>query len=291
MAGKFMNKETVESEAQRLGVDLTGLTWPQKQKAVMAAQAAEPKETIVDPGAVADFRAALYEATGNEGFAPKDEPKEEEVTDLTQFFEDDPEEIGTPVIPGTPVLIRGKYDPMDDLRGKTVTICPEMAPTSIQLFGYDEELEDEISVEEVVHDIDHLQFRAGQDTINGTYNILGKTGKKVVARTALPKEGAGIYFTFDKDIVPRVRFQGREGYLWTHQRLSNIKQLLIDSGYYEKYKDRFVDEPFIWHAAGKLLVCDINLVHSIFAEIEATEQQRRIRQAANDEFIRNQMVR
>ena len=288
MAGRFMNKETLEAEAQRLGVDLTGLTWPQKQKAVMAAQ---DNETATDEEFDTAVRAALYELTGNEGFAPKEEPDQDENTDLTQFFEDEPEEIGSPVIPGEPVLIRGKYDPMADLRGKTVMICPEMARTPIQLFGYDEVLEDEVTVEEVVHNIDSLKFRAGQDTINGTYNIIGKTGKKVVARTALPKEGAGIYYTFDKDLVPRVIFEGREGYLWTHQRLANIKQLLIDSGYYQKYKDRFVDEPFIWHAAGKLLVCDIGLVHSIFDEIEAIEEEKRVNQKVNREFMRNQMVR
>lgn len=269
MAGQFMNKEQLESEAARLGVDLEGLTWPQKQKAVMAARSKEAEANLNIP------------------FLPDDS---EVMTDLTQALEDDPEEMGTPVQPGTPVYIRGKYDPMEDLRGKTVMICPEMAATDIQLFGYEEVLGDEVVLEEVKYDIgDARNIPASKDMASSTYRVTGNTGKKVVAQSALPKEGAGITFTFDKDIVPVVHWQGRVGYLWTHQRLSNIKQLLIDSGYYNKYKDRFVDEPFIWHAAGKLLACDINLVHSIFREIEDAEQARFIQAKQNKAFVESQL--
>lgn len=265
MAGRFMDKETIESEAKRLGVDLTGLKWPEKQQAIMNAQSKEKEGNVLT---------------------------EEDVPEISRRILGD--EIVSKIVEesaGEEVLVHVEDDdPMSDLRGKKVLICPEMAPTSRQLFGYEEELDEEITVEEVVHDVD-AAYKASKDMVTGTYKVTGKTGKKVVAQTALPKEGCGITFRPDKDIVPVATFKGRSGYLWTHHRLPNIKGLLIESGYYEEYKDRFKDEPAIWHSGGKILACDISLVHSIFQQIEDKERDKRIQREQNSAFIRNQMER
>lgn len=252
MGGRFMDKATVLSEAERLGVDVEGLSWPKMQSAVMAAQ--------------------RYEQNVCNVIVPAEEDEAPQET------------------PGDPVWIHVARDPMEDMRGKTLMICPEMAPTSVQLLGYDEELGEELIVEEVTHDIGGAQFTAGKTEVSGTYRVMGKSGKKVVAQTALPKEGSGIYFRPDVDLVPTTTFQGRTGYLWTHHSLPNVKQLLIESGYYEDYRHRFQDEPFIWHSAGKLLACDINLVHSIIREIERKERDRRLQAAQQRRFIDEQMT-
>lgn len=276
MGGRFMDKETLEAEAARLSVDLEGLTWPQKQSAVMEAQREEVDHVASQLGLqaskvhedVASFEITAFASTPSGA-------------------DRDGDDLGMPVAQ-EPVVIHVPRDPMEDMRGKTLMICPEMAATANQLFGYDEVLDDELLVEEVVHDVD-AAYKAGRDELNGTYNIVGRTGKKVIAKTALPKEGAGIYFTPDRDWVPRVRWRGREGYLWTHQSLPNIKALLIQSGYYEDYRSRFTGEPTIWHAAGKILACDINLVESIFREIERRERERKVQQSQATAFIENQM--
>jgi hypothetical protein len=161
-------------------------------------------------------------------------------------------------------------DPLAQYENKEVLIAPEMAPTKTQLIKYNEELGDEVIVEEKHFEVGHVQ----KNLETGTYHIKEKTGNKTVAQSTLPKQNAAILFSPGKDIVPRVRFNKREGYLWTHHRLPNIKVLLQESGYYEKFKDRFVDEPAIWYSAGKLLTCDIGLVHSIFQEIEEDVKRR-----------------
>lgn len=278
MAGRFMDKETVEAEANRLGVNLEGLTWPQKQGAVMAAQREEREA---------------------ENLVTKKKTKEskEEVRDLTEseirtiIFNKDVDDPFVPIIDPSKeiyVHIENPEDPMEEMRGKTVMIAPEMAQTTRQLFGYDEVLDDDVQVEEVIQGLDINNNARGEQT-DGTLRIIGKTGKKVIARTALPKEGAGITFRPDKDRVPVVTFQGRSGYLWTHHRLPNIKQLLLESGYYEDYRNRFQDEPFVWHAAGKLLVCDIQLAESVLRDIERKAREERVRVKQNDAFIRSQL--
>lgn len=260
MAGRFMDKETLEAEAERLQLDLTGLKWPQKQKAVLDAQRLE-KEGPVDIQGTID-RAA-------------EEFKQHDAKEAVHSIQQEPVHVKVDV----------PNDPMADMRGKKVMICPEMAETPNQLFGYEEELDEELLVEEVRHDVDSA-YKAGKDLVTGTYTVKERTGRKVIAHTALPKQGCGINFRPDKDLVPVVTSHGRKGYLWTHHRLPNIKQLLIESGYYEDYRKRFQDEPFIWHASGKILCCDIQLAESVIRDIEKREAEARAMREQNAEFIR-----
>lgn len=181
-------------------------------------------------------------------------------------------------------------DFMERVRGKKLIICPEMAATSIQLFGYEEELGDDLIVEEATFDISNTGLSASKNLANGTFNVTGKTGKKVVAQSGMPKEGCEISFRPDIDWFPVCTFQNRSGYLWTHHRLPNVKHALMASGYYEDYRDRFKDEPFIWHSGGKLLACDINLVHSVMREIEHKARDQKVADAQRSSFI-DQSVR
>lgn len=311
MAGRFMDKETLEAEAERLQLDLTGLKWPQKQKAVLDAQRLEkegkpitnvlqenlsnadtdgdahlPKTAKeLNESEVKRFIENLNSDTVSEfeldRIADKAEEHYRQMAEekyLKQKKQQDPVHVHVDV----------PYDPMDRMRGKQVMICPEMAPTPNQLFGYEEELDEEIIVEEVKHDVDSA-YRAGMDLVTGTYTVKEKTGKKVKAHTALPKQGCGIYFRPDVDRVPVVVSQGRRGYLWTHHRLPNIKQLLIESGYYEDYRNRFKDEPYVWHASGKILCCDIQLAEAVLRDIERKHAETRVIRDQNAEFIRKTM--
>lgn len=259
MAGRFMKKEVLESEAKRLDVDLTGLTWPQMQKAVLDA--------LDDEQAGKDI-------------------SQDSMDKIVQVIEESP-------IPSKEVTVHVHVDDVDFMervRGKKLIICPEMAPTSTQLFGYEEELGDDLIVEETLFNIDNTGLSAAKDLATGTFTVTGKTGKKVKAKCGMPKEGCEISFRPDIDWFPVCRFQGREGYLWTHHRLPNVKHVLMSSGYYEDYRDRFKDEPFIWHSGGKLLACDINLVHSVMREIERKAKEQKVADAQRSEFINRSMV-
>lgn len=272
----FMDKETLEAEAARLHVNLEGLKWPQKQQAVFAAQTREKNGEPIewpDSGGDMPLEPGPFFSSGMQEKLSKSDPDGDDIS-----------------IPQEPVHVHVDvpFDPMDGMRGKRVLICPEMAATPNQLFGYEEELDEEIVVEEVRHDVDSA-YRAGKDLVTGTYTVKEKTGKKVVAHTALPKLGCGVEYYPDRDWVPVVTYKGRKGYLYAHHRLPHIKQLLLESGYYEDYKHRFQHEPNVWHAAGKLLCCDINLANSVLREIEKRVAEDKVRREQNAEYIRRQL--
>lgn len=256
VAGKFMKKEILYEEAERLGVDLSGLTWPQMQKAVIDAQDSEKAS----------------------------EARSKEIlTQITQALKEE-------AVPGEEITVRVPLDDndlMERMKGKTLVICPEMAATPIQLFGYEEELGDELEVEEMTFDPMDGSLSTNKDLATGTYKIKGKTGQKVKAKVGLPKEGCGITFRPDVDWFPVCTFQGHTGYLWTHHRLPNVKDALIKSGNYEKYRERFKHEPDIWHSGGKLLACRIDLVHSIMQEIEAEAKKKHEEEKQREAFYQS----
>lgn len=156
-------------------------------------------------------------------------------------------------------------------KGTKFTLIPELAPDATRAIHYDEELGDDLIVEEKYYDIRNLDNEVGDNNIaSGTYAIKGKTGRKVVAESALPKENPGWEFTVGQDLVPVVTWGNKRGYRWIY-----VKKLLMDSGYYHQFKNRF-KQPYIWYAAG-ILVCDIGLTESVFREIMDLEKTKRMR--------------
>lgn len=158
---------------------------------------------------------------------------------------------------------------ISDYKGKTILISPEIRATRYQRFKYDEELDDDLEIEEAMYDGTTLDQR-NTDNASGTYIVRGKTGKKVVAQSTLPKINAAITFRPDHDMFRVLTYEGKSGYQYTH-----VKQVLRQSGYWEDYKRYFQDEPNIWYAAGKQLCCDIGVVHHVMKEIEKRERQKR----------------
>mgnify|MGYP007012508138 CR=1 FL=1 len=158
-----------------------------------------------------------------------------------------------------------------NIPNKTVILAPEIKATSVQLIKYDEELGDDLTVEEVSFKDEFGMKPIERDLNYGTYKVKGSSGRKVIAQSTIPKENAGVTYNPARDLVPRVTYDGKTGYIYTHQSYPNIKQLLMDCGQYPKYKHLFSAKEHpenIWYAAGKLLVCSIPMVHYIFDEIE-----------------------
>ena len=189
----------------------------------------------------------------------------------------------------------------DAYKGRQIFISPELAPERYRLLKYEEDLGEDINIVErhfemnmatdEVYDIsgDKIsydgQVDASHDYATGTYKVLGKSNKHVMAMSSVPKENYGSGMTIGVDYVPVVTWQGKAGYLWTHQTYPNVKALLQESGYYHEYKDLFTREPNIWYVAGKTLACDIGLVHKIFREIEEKEARKRSEEMAYRERL------
>ena len=158
------------------------------------------------------------------------------------------------------------------LKGRII-IAPEIRQTQYQLLKYDEELGDEVEVEEKYYDINNMtQVKASKGYETSTYNIKStRGGRKVVAQSTIPKENAAMYIDHSLPIaVPVVEFNGRRGYLWKHWMLPNVKQLLMESGNYEKYADVFDSKKHpenLWYATG-IMAASIPAVHSVMRQIE-----------------------
>ncbi len=240
----YRSKEDCQAEAERLGIDWHDMSWPELQKEVSKALKLEEM-----------------------GMAPRQaEPAKEENRK------------------------ERKHELIEDYAGKTIYLAPELLPERYRLLKYDEDLGPDYEVVERHFDIgdnDQVYDSSGKmedsrtqidqfhDYTTGTYRLKKRSDRRVTALSSVPKENAGMFFRPGIDYATVVTWKGRAGYLWNHWRYPNVKALLMESGYYQEYKDRFVNEPNVWYAAGKMLVCDPHLVHQVLKEIEDKEAKKR----------------
>ena len=250
----YRKKEDWLAEAERLGIDVSDLDWPSLQKVVSQALKREEYGILDQETEVTK----VYE----------------EIQDIAKQIEEKPKSGG--IIGKLKKKIAPEEESLKQFSGQEIKIAPEIYPNAQRAVHYREELGNELIIDEKHYDIRGLEFTTGTNVDSGTYIIKGKTGERVVATSAIPKEQPGLFFRPDMDYAVVVVFMGRAGYLWTHHRLPNIKALLRESGYYEEYRSMFKDEPNIWYSAG-LLCCDPSVVHHVFKEIEEKERIKRER--------------
>ena len=254
----FISKELLLSEAERLGIDLTGMSWHEQQKVVQEAMKAD--EPVNDK--------------------PELVGKDVESTYVDEIAELKAEIARLKAEAGEPEASKGKEEVEINLPRQRIILAPQIQPTNIQLIKYDEELGQDIDVEEVYYDVsEHSRVATAKDMSTGTYRIKGTKNRKVVAQSTIPKQNAGVDFEWWEDdfVVITDPSTGKKGYPWTHQSYHNVKQLLMDTGYYFEYKDLFkaaLHPENVWYSAGKMLVCDINMVRNVMREIEMKEQQK-----------------
>lgn len=216
------------AEAKRLGVDISGLSWPEMQKVVKEALERERLGVNPDRGNTVD-------------------------TD------------GDPV---PKKRKRKKIDPLDasNYKFEETVLAPELFPDANRIIRYEEELGDEVEIEEKsfmgMEGQGRINYGMSRDYATGTYRIKGKTGRKVKAEASIPKENAGRTFDANKDWFEVVEFQGRRGY-----RFSQFKAALRKTGYYEDYKKELCKEPNVFYLTGILCV-SIPVAHHIMGEIE-----------------------
>lgn len=151
-----------------------------------------------------------------------------------------------------------------------VRISTEIPTLKCNVMKYEEELGDAYDTSD--RSMSFGMF-GGDDRVtemSRTYEIRKKAGKKVIAESTAPTVNTGLYYDPTEGWFPIVEFNGRKGYLFTHHKLINVKSALLESGYWEKYKDMFNGEKHpenIWMAGTKMLACSIPLVNYIIKEI------------------------
>lgn len=163
-------------------------------------------------------------------------------------------------------------------RHKARLLAPGIKPTPYQFIKYDEELGDEMTVEERSFDLGDFRTPTARDTMTGTYQVKGKTGRKVIAQSTIPQVNVKITYDPEVDIVPVGEWNGKRGYIFDHPKYPCVKGLLERSGYWQEYRDKFIavgaNANNVWYAAGKMELCDIYLVNNIFFEINNREKAR-----------------
>ena len=238
----YRNKEACLQEAERLGLDVSNMTWPELQKAVSKALALEELGNLNSdtPG-----KKPVKVAVDDDG-------------DFTRYY------VGKTVLL-SPELKPERYRLLkyDEVLGPDF----EVEERKFDIDGNDQVYD--ISGGKVDYDNVIDSFH---DYTTGTYRLKKRKDRQVVAMSSVPKENSGMYIRPGIDPAVVVTWGGRVGYLWKHWRYPNVKALLQESGYYQDYKHLFKDEPNVWYAKGQL-VCDPNLVMKVLSEIEDRAQE------------------
>lgn len=261
----FMSKEELINQAEQLNVDLTGLSYAKQQAEVAKARKdaglpvwgkgeAMPRKNI-DP--IPDYQMA--KVLENEA-----ELRANSVYNNTKSEE---AKLRAKKLMGN----RDPLNPLTQYNNKTILIAPEIKPT-VKTLAYQEDLGDELDIDVIELDPDTVDnVSEGQEWNTQTYKIKGKTGRKVKAKSHLPKQQPMLFFRPDIDIVPVAELLGRKGYLFKHTTMPCIKTLLIESGYYEEFKKEFSNNNNMFYLGG-LLCCDIGFTNHILSIIEKKAQ-------------------
>lgn len=282
----FLNKEQVERFAKVTGIDMSGMTWQQKQKAVSdylkEHDIKKPFFLIGEDGSekVADWDGPeVREEEARVAAVKIAREKDAEIAKLKAELEKAKAEQPVPQVP---VLFdRGKNVPepsIEDYENVVLIASPEQRPTQYQKNKWYESVGTQKNTEEISFDVGKQSpFRDRESgTRNATYRIID-TGRKVEAESTMPKYSALITYRPTRDLCAIAEYGGHRGYLWTHQRLPNIRALLEQMGAYEEFKEEWQKQPGRMFYLAGLLCCDISFTDSMMQRI-----QRELRKRGDD---------
>ena len=254
----YRNKEDCLKEAERLGLDVTGMSWSELQKAVSDALKREELGVLDKPTTPAKIVEEVRTKAEADPLFPY----------LDKMILISPE-----LLPERYRLV--KYD--EDLG-------PEMEVVE-RTFDINRETDQvyDVSGGVVPHE---NQIDTYHDYTTGTYRIKERSERRVKGMASVPKENPMLSFRPGVDWATVVTFKGKSGYLWKHWRYPNVSALLKAAGdeYYQKYRKVFKDQPNVWYACGHL-VCDPYLVHRVLKEIEEDAKDKAVKQRAMREHL------
>lgn len=266
----FLNKEQVERYASVAHLDLTGMTWQQKQKAINDHM---KREGVKDPMAVI----CGGDVDGDKQSVADD--RDAEIARLKAELEKAKAEQPVPQVPV--VFEKGRNQPqpsIEDYENVVLIASPEQRPTQYQKNKWYENVGTQKDTEEISFDVGKQSPFHGREsgTKNATYRITD-TGRKVEAESTMPKYSALITYRPTRDLCAIAEYGGHRGYLWTHQRLPNIRDLLEQMGAYEEFKEEWQKQPGRMFYLAGLLCCDISFTNSMMDRI-----QRELRKRGDD---------
>ena len=242
----YRKKEDCIREAERLGIDVSGMDWPTLQRTVSSALKAEEL----------GIEMAVDKSTSD------DKPVKKIIDDPLIPYLDKNILISPELSPERYRLV--KYD--EDLGSEL----------EVEEREFDIDRETDEVFDKSGGKINHSnQIDAYHDYTTGTYRIKNRSERRVMGMASVPKENPQLSFRPGIDWATVVTFKGKSGYLWKHWRYPNVSALLKEAGdeYYQKYRKVFKEQPNVWYACGHL-VCDPYLVHQVLHEIQEDAQQR-----------------
>lgn len=267
----FLNKAQVESYASAAHLDLNGLTWQQKQKAINDHMRSngikdpmrfiETLNTPMDPSL--DMVEEIDDAMNNR------------IKELERQLE---EARSNQPVPQVPVVFeKGRNVPqptIEDYENVVLIASPEQRPTKYQKGKWYENVGTQKDTEEISFDVGKASpFHDRESgTKNATYRITD-TGRKVEAESTMPKYSALLTYRPTKDLVAIAEYGGHKGYLWKHHRLPNVKNLLEQMGAFEEFKEEWQKQRKIFYLAG-LECCDIPFTEYMFEKIQRELRKR-----------------
>lgn len=282
----FLNKKQVERYAAAAHLDLTGMTWQQKQKAISDHMKRngikDPLFLVQDDGTekIADWNGPeVREEETRIATMKTAREKDAEITRLKAELEKAKAEQPVPQVP---VLFdKGKNIPqptIEDYENVVLIASPEQRPTQYQKNKWYENVGTQKDTEEISFDVGKQSPFHDREagTKNATYRVTD-TGRKVEAESTMPKYSALITYRPTRDMCAVAEYGGHRGYLWTHQRLPNIRALLEQMGAYEEFKEEWQKQPGRMFYLAGLLCCDISFTDSMMQRI-----QRELRKRGDD---------
>lgn len=282
----FLNKKQVERYASAAHLDLTGMTWQQKQKAISDHMKRngikDPLFLVQDDGneKIADWNGPeVREEEARVAAMKAAKEKDAEIARLKSELEKAKAEQPVPQVPV--VFEKGKNIPqptIEDYENVVLIASPEQRPTQYQKNKWYENVGMQKDTEEISFDVGKQSpFHDRESgTRNATYRITD-TGRKVEAESTMPKYSALITYRPTRDMCAVAEYGGHRGYLWTHQRLPNIRALLEQMGAYEEFKEEWQKQPGRMFYLAGLLCCDISFTDSMMQRI-----QRELRKRGDD---------
>ena len=278
MAG-FLSKENIGLEADRLGVSLDGLSWPEQQKAIAEARRAEREKM-----AAAAEPEPQPEPERESPIA--DDGREEEIVRLRRELAEAREQAkAVPQVPVVCELGKNVVEPTIEDYDRVVLIAsPEQRPTPQQPGKYYEEVGTQKITTERSLDVGKLSpFGPNESGTKVVDYDVKDTGRPVNAESTMPKYSCLLTYRPTRDLCAVAEFQGHRGYLWTHQRLPNVKSLLQQMGVYEEFHELWDKRHGAKFYLGGLICVDISFTDETMQRI-ASELRRRAK-AGEDEVL------
>lgn len=260
----FLGKSDVERFASAAHLDLSGMTWQQKQSAI---------NDYAKRNGFGDASACLKHMDGDMK-AGGDADGEDEIARLKRELDE-----AKSAVPQVPVVFergRANVEPdIKDYENVVLIASPEQRPTQFQRGKYYEN----VGIEKITTDI---SYGVGRDAPFGSdeYGVRSSTYKveegsrPIMAESTMPKYSALLTYRPTKDLVAVAEYGGHRGYLWTHHRLPNVKGLLDMMGAYDEYKDQWKKGTGRLFYLGGLICCDISFTESMIKRIQRQLKKR-----------------